>query len=206
MRDAGAQDGASVPVYLGTPIERARAILRSKVDEFVPRSQLVNFRSVRQRDGGGSRSAGRGCSRRCALHRMHSQTSVLRPEPPDHLRPSPTDLISVNILIGCLCRNEIYYTNALLLLAWSIRVVILVAQIQLINTSLGMRSLPNAGSARDKGSGRIIDGRRLRGTRKSLHVQVQGFQGHGHRRGLRLQQVLALLADACQGARSQGVG
>ena len=50
------------------------------------------------------------------------------------------------VLINCVCRHEIYYTNALLLLAWSIRVVIFVTNQQLIEVNLvaDVRSEPLA--------------------------------------------------------------
>ena len=56
-----------------------------------------------------------------------------------------THLISIQVLINCFSRNEIYYTNVVLLLLWANRVVICIARNQLINTSmeinLGVRCL-----------------------------------------------------------------
>jgi hypothetical protein len=44
--------------------------------------------------------------------------------------------ISIKVLINGFWRNKIYYTNAVLLLVWPIRVAIFVAEKQLINTSM----------------------------------------------------------------------
>ena len=49
------------------------------------------------------------------------------------------DFISIQVSINCFSRNEIYYTNVLLLLLLANRVVIFIARKRLINTSMEIR-------------------------------------------------------------------
>ena len=49
---AGGGVGRFLSVYEGPPIRFPRALSRSKVDEFVPSTQHVNLRIVRQPKGG----------------------------------------------------------------------------------------------------------------------------------------------------------